>query len=140
MLRTLIRTSLVILASAVCLAPAQAAKVAAPPHLSGPEFRGTYDRGGPAGFNVTVLLQKGRRLVKVQVDAMNESQFRLAGRISKDNLTFKAKGHTSGKRKFWHVLTLTGGIFDGATALDGNFTLAFPNNPTPVTGTFSVRR
>jgi hypothetical protein len=139
MFRTLIRTGLVIVASAVCLAPAQAAKLPAPPHLSGRAFTGTYDRGGPEGFNVTVLLQKGRRLVKVQVDAMNESQFRLAGRISKDNLTFKAKGHTSGKKKFWHVLTLTGNVVGGGTSLNGTYTLAFPSG-TPTTGTFSVSR
>ena len=139
MFRTLIRTSLVILASTVCFAPARAATVAGPPHLQGVQFSGSYDRGGSQGFNLKVLLQKGRRLVKVQIDAANESQFRLAGKISKDNLTFKAKGHTSGKKKFWHVLTLAGNVAGGGTSLDGTFTLTTPFGP-PVNATFSVSR
>lgn len=139
MLRTLIHTTLVVLASAVCFAPAQAGTASRPPNLSGQGFSGTYDRGGPEGITITVMKQRGRKLVKVRIDAMNESQSRGTGTISKDHLTFKVRAATPGKKKFRHVFVLTGDVVGGGTGLDGTYSLARPNNAV-LTGTFSVSR
>jgi hypothetical protein len=136
---TLIRSSLVVLASAVCLVPAQAATHPKPPVLSGATYFGTYDRSGAETFQVKVLKQNGRKLVKVQIDAMNESQSRGTGMISKDFQTFHVKARTPGKKKFTHVFTLDGNVVGGGTSLDGTYTLKFPNGNSS-TGTFSVSR
>jgi hypothetical protein len=139
MFRTLIRTSLVILASAVCLVPADAATKNPPPKLTGQSFSGIYDRGGSESFSITVMTQKGRNLTKVRIDAMNESQSRGTGRISKDNLTFKATLHTPGKKKDRHIFRLDGTLGGGGTSLSGNYTL-LRGTTTLSTGTFSVSR
>jgi len=136
---TLIRTSLVILASAVCLVPAQAATHPKPPVLTGATYSGTYDRGGAESFQLTVMKQRGRKLVKVRIDAMNESQSRGTGIISKDFLTFHLKTRTPGKKKYRHVFVLDGNVVGGGTSLDGTYTLTFPSG-SPASGTFSVSR